>query len=223
MFAEPEAWFWQEVRLPLMQTAPVTDKPLQWRLSTDLRLGSRYGGLGGQFLRTGALWTVSPEWLVATQVAAITSQASPGSWDQEYRIELEPNQLGRWGDVVWLDRHRVEWRFRIAAGQQSLRYRNLFRVMWAPDGAAWMPFAWIEGLFDANPAGFAANDLGLAQIRSQAGVARRLGEATRLDLGLMIRSQFRNGNWAQDPVFNVALLSVPQGQPMVVDGAAGGD
>jgi len=95
--------------------------------------------------------------------------------------------------------------------------------MWAPDGAAWRPFAWIEGLFDANPAGFAANDLGLAQFRSQAGVARRLGEATRLDLGLMIRSQFRNGNWAQDPVFNVALLSVPQGQPMVVDGAAGGD
>lgn len=223
MFAEPEAWFWQEVRLPVTAAAPITGSPLQWRLATDLRLGSRYGGLGGQFLRTGALWTLSPEWMLATQVAAITTQASPGTWDQEYRLEVEPNQSGRWGDVAWVDRHRVEWRARVAAGQQSLRYRNQFRMMWAPADAAWMPFAWIEGIFDANQAGFAANDLGLAQVRTQVGIARRLGASTRLDTGLMIRSQFRNGAWAQDPVLNVALLAMPQGQPMVPDTVSGGD
>ncbi|MEB3298740.1 MAG: DUF2490 domain-containing protein [Candidatus Sericytochromatia bacterium] len=220
MLSEPEAWVLQEVCLPITERAPVTDQLVQWRLLTELRQVDRYGGLGGLFLRTGVLWTLSPEWMLATQVAAIPNQVAPGQWEQEYRAEIEPNQMGRWGDWVWNDRHRLEWRHRIVAGEQIWHYRNQLRLMYAPDGVDRMPFAWLEPIFDADPTGFAAGHLGVAQVRSQAGISRRLGKAGRLDFGLMVRSQFRQSNWAHDPVLNLALLYVPRGQPLGADGPA---
>lgn len=213
--AEPEAWIWLETRVPLVDRLPLTDRPVQLRLFSDLRLGQRYGGLGWQIMRAGPLWHLGQGFFVGTHLAFISNQSSPGNWDQEYRVDIEPNFSGRLGDWLWSDRHRLEWRVRVGAGTQHPRYRNLLRMQYAPAGLAWQPFAWLEPLFDFNAEGFAANPLGLAQNRVAVGVARPLGSDARVDLALLLRSRFGAGTWAHDPIANVTLFFAPGSTPIL--------
>lgn len=203
--ADAEYWNTLETRIPLTAHAPLTGQPAAFRTVADLRYGFRYPGLGWEFFRLGPLWTVAPWCFVGTHLTTIAVQTAPSTFMQEYRAELEPNFFGRWGDLAWNDRNRLEYRWRW--NDQHFRYRNMLRVAHAPPGAAWIPYVWEEPMIELNAEGFAQN-------RFQLGVGRQLGPHVRLDLGLMLRSRATAGVWEHDYVLNSFLYVAPNLDPL---------
>jgi hypothetical protein len=182
-----------------------------WRAFSDVRFGTRYPGMGWNFFRTGPLWTLAPWLVVGTQGTVIAVQAEPGRFLQEYRAELEPTLLWRWGDVSFSDRNRLEYRMRFgAASTAHFRYRNQLRAAWAPTGSRWQPFVWNEPMIELNGEG-------LAQNRAEAGIGYVFSPDARVDVGLMMRSRAGQGPWEHDVIINTYLFYAPQVRP-VLDG-----
>ena len=204
--SEPEFWNWVEWRVPIVTRAPLTERPVQLRVLSDLRFGPRYPGLGLAFLRSGPVWTLSDWAVLALHGTVIPTQVRPDVWVQEYRLEFEPTFTGRWEDWTWSDRNRLEYRIR--PDDRHFRYRNLFRVNHAPPGASWIPYAWDEVLIEVNADGFAQN-------RAEVGIGRMLGGPSRLDVGVMARSrQSGDGGWTHDAILHTSWVFTPDVDPL---------
>ncbi len=204
--AEPEFWNWYEWRVPVVAKAPLTDRPVQLRVLSDLRFGPRYPGLGLAFLRTGPVWSLADWAVLALHGTVIPTQVREGVWVQEYRLEVEPTVSGRLGDWTWSDRNRLEYRMR--PDDQHFRYRNLLRFNLAPQGATCIPYAWDEALVELSPDGFAQN-------RAEIGIGHVLGGPTRLDVGLMARSRRgSDGVWAHDTILHTSWVFTPDIDPL---------
>lgn len=195
--ADGELWLWVENRVPVVRS-PKPDFPrVDWRISTDTRLNTRSNGLAQAFLRTGPLFFPTSFAFVAFQGTIYSDRRANGAYDQEARLELEPNFFGRIGDFTFNDRNRGEYRWRESGARW--RYRNQLRVNYAPVGARWIPFVWDEMLFDLSGHGFNQN-------RFEVGLARMLTDTTRLDVGYMFRSREEASGWAHDHVLNLYLF-----------------
>lgn len=176
--ADGGAWLWFEYRLPVSGLPP--DLPrLSLRIWSDTRFHVDAGGLTQQFLRVGPLVDVTP-WLFVAAHATVYADRRPGDvFDQEARLELEPNLHGRIGHFTFNDRNRLEYRWR--ASQTRVRYRNQLRVNYAPTGARAIPYLWDEVLFDTKE-GFNEN-------RLMVGPGWMLNGHTRIDVGYLLRSR----------------------------------
>jgi hypothetical protein len=200
-------WNWTETRIPLTAKAPLTGQPVVWRTFSDLRFFSATPGLSMNFFRLGPIWTLAPWLQVGTQATAISLVGDPRGFTQEYRAELEPTLLWRWGDFTCMDRNRLEYRVRLgSASTAHFRYRNLLRVNYAPADARWVPFIWNEPLLELGVDGF--------QNRLEAGVGYQLSPDTRFDLGLMWRARHAGGAWDQDVILNGYLYFAPAIRPL---------
>jgi hypothetical protein len=197
--ADSELWLWTEHRQPLPK--PQAWLPDRLRLFTDTRVGFRYPGLGQQFLRLGPIWELHPHLFLAVHGTAYADQVRPGAYDQEYRLEFEPNVVWSWGDVAFNDRNRLEYRWR--STEQRWRYRNQLRAQWRPTGWTVYPFAWNEVLVDLSGLGFNQN-------RAVIGLAHDLWPGGRLDVGYGLRSrQGATGVWDHDHLLNVTWFFAP--------------
>ena len=195
--ADAEAWIWAELRLPVIRAAKPSFPRLDWRVFTDVRLNRRSDGLAQSFLRTGPLLFVTDWMFIGLHGTIYADRLKTGVFDQEARVELEPNLFGRLGDFTFNDRNRLEYRWR--ESEVRYRYRNQLRVSYAPIGAKWIPFVWDELLVDLSGAGVHQN-------RAEVGVGRMLNEYTRLDLGVMARSRKEMDGWHHDGVLNLYLF-----------------
>ena len=178
--ADFETWIWAEARVPVI-TAPTPAFPrLDWRVFTDARMNVRSGGLSQLFFRTGPLLYVT-SWMFiglhgtvyADRLGKPAGDLEAGDFDQEARVELEPNLFWRLGDFTFNDRNRLEYRWR--EYETRYRYRNQLRVNYAPRGAAWIPFVWDELLVDLS-------GKGVNQNRFNVGLGRMVNAHTRLDV-----------------------------------------
>jgi hypothetical protein len=207
--ADSELWFWTEHRQPLPKAASWS--PDRLRIWTDSRFGFRYPGLGQQFLRIGPLWELHPNLFVAFHGVGYADQVRPGVYDQEYRLEAEPNLVWALGDWSISDRNRLEYRWR--PSEQRWRYRNLLRASWRPEGWRVFPYVWDEVLVDLS-------GLGLNQNRAMIGLSFDLWKGQRLDVGYGLRSrQGSTGVWDHDHLLNVVWFSNP---PVERPGGEGG-
>lgn len=196
-----ESWAVLEYRM-LLREAEETRPRASLRIISDSRFAQTTSGLDQMFLRVGPIFDLEPWLFLAIHGTAIADRRGDGTFGGEYRVELEPNFQGRRGSLSWSDRNRIEYRF---GDKQRIRYRNLLRLNWAPQGALWMPFLWEEVLLEEDievtDQGFVFN-----QNRLSLGVARKLPGATRLDLGYLLRSKLVGGEWLQDHVLWLNLF-----------------
>jgi hypothetical protein len=195
--ADGEAWVWVENRVPVVRADAPGALRIDWRLFTDLRLNTRSGGLAQSFFRTGPLFYLTRFLFVGVHGTIYADRLPSGAFDQEVRLELEPNLFGRIGDFTFNDRNRGEYRWRESG--ERFRYRNQLRASYAPLGARWIPFAWDEVLVDLS-------GLGLNQNRFEVGLGRMLSPTTRLDVGYMLRSREDTTGWTHDHVLNVSFF-----------------
>lgn len=195
--ADGEIWSWVEARVPVIQNDRPDFPRLDWRVFSDLRVNKRSGGVAQVFFRTGPLFYVAPWSFVAVHGTLYSDRLASGLHDQEARLEVEPNFFGRFGDVTFNDRNRVESRWRESG--HRFRYRNQLRISYAPKGARWIPFVWDEVLADLS-------GLGVNQNRAQVGLGRMLSATTRLDVGYMVRSRDEPTGWVHDHVLNLYLF-----------------
>lgn len=177
--ADGGAWMWFEYRLPIVGEHTGVFPRLSLRLWTDTRLMADAGGLAQQFLRVGPLFDVTPWLYVAVHGTIYADRRPDASFEQEARLEIEPNFAWRVGRFTFNDRNRLEYRWRQAGAR--VRYRNQFRVNYAPRGARWIPFVWDEWLFDLG-AGFSENRLAI-------GLGRMLNTHIRLEAAYVLRSR----------------------------------
>lgn len=206
--ADTESWNWLEVRLPLSDGS--YGLPQSLRLFTDLRYAGRAGGLYQTFFRVGPLWDLHPNLFLATHVTSAANRSGTGAFEQEHRLELEPNLRARFGALAVNDRNRLEYRWGTAGPRW--RYRNQVWLNYAPAGASWIPFVWDEILFDL--AGTSVT--GFTQNRASVGLGRMLSDATRLNLGYVLRSRMTSASaWEHDHVALVNLAFAPSVPPLM--------
>lgn len=199
--ADYEAWSWIENRVPILRAKTPTFPRIDLRTFADVRANLRSSGLAQSFLRVGPLFYLSNFLFVGVHGTLYADRLKNGSFDQEARLELEPNLFGRLSDFTWNDRNRFEARFRESGTRY--RYRNQLRINYAPKGAKWIPFVWDEVLVDLS-------GLGLNQNRANIGLGRMLSSHTRLDVSLMLRSREEAQVWVHDRAVVVYLfLDVP--------------
>lgn len=201
--ADGEVWLWTEARVPVVRNGTADFPRTDWRVFSDFRMNSRSDGLAQAFLRTGPLLWVLPWAFVGVHGTVYADRLPTGAFDQEARVELEPNFFGRLGDFTLNSRNRVESRWRDSG--QRWRYRSQLRVNYAPVGADWIPFFWDEVLVDLSGLGFNQN-------RAQLGLGRMLNATTRVDVGYMVRSRHDAATgWVHDHVLNLyAFFDVPR-------------
>jgi hypothetical protein len=197
-----EAWAVFEYRLLLREQQEKAPR-LSLRLNSDTRFAQLTEGIDLMFLRVGPLVDVKPWLVLGASLTAVSDKLGNGLQSSEYRVELEPTFQGRAGNFTWSDRNRGEFRF---GDKQRLRYRNLLRVNYAPQGAHWMPFVWNEALIEADLEVEKGADEGFNQNRLSAGVGYLLRDATRLDVGYIRRSKTVAGEWLGDNVLWVSLF-----------------
>lgn len=197
-----EAWVVFEYRL-LLADATDTHPRLSLRINNDNRFAQLSEGLDLNFIRIGPILDVKPWLMVAAHGTAIADRLGNGAHSTEYRIELEPTFQGRVGDFTWFDRNRGEYRF---GDKQRLRYRNLLRVNYAPQGARILPFVWDEILVEQDLELEGGADEGFNQNRLSAGLGFMIHDGTRLDVGYIRRSKTVNGEWVGDNVLWTSLL-----------------
>lgn len=184
--ADTEAWLWVENRVPLARTPQPEAGRVDLRLFGDFRFNRRSEGLGVVIARMGPLFHLS-EWLfVGTTGSFVSSRSADGAWNQQARLEIEPNFVFRIGDVTVADRNRGEYRIRDGLRDVPV-YRNMLRIAYAPSGARWVPYLFDEVLVDVTKPQLFEN-------RASLGLGRVVGGSTRVDLGYMFRSR-------RDPVF----------------------
>lgn len=204
--ADGEAWLWTENRVPILTTSKPEFPRLDWRVITDFRVNQRSGGLHQAFLRTGPAFYPTRWAFFAINGTVCADRLPDGRFDEEARVELEPNFFGRFGDFTFNDRNRLEYRYRDT--EERWRYRNQLRVNYAPSGARWIPFVWDEVLVDLSGLGFNQN-------RAEVGLARMLTDALRLDVGYMFRSREAAGDWTHDHIVNLYFFfDVPPKRPV---------
>lgn len=196
--ADGEAWIWLENRVPVVRADRPTFPRTDWRTLADFRLNTRSSGLQQAFFRTGPLFFLTDFLFVGAHGTIYADRLPTGAFDQEARLELEPNLFWRLGDFTFNERNRGEYRWRESGVRW--RYRNQIRVNYAPIGARWIPFFWDELLVDLS-------GLGVNQNRAQLGLGRMINRTTRVDLGYMVRSrEDLDGRWSHDHVLNLYVL-----------------
>ncbi len=195
--ADEEAWFWVENRVPVIRTEKPTFPRIDIRTFADVRLNRRSGGLAQSFLRVGPLFYLTNHLFVGLHGTIYADRLPSGNFDQEARIEIEPNLFGRLGVFTWNDRNRFEVRFRET--ETRYRYRNQLRINLAPKHWRTIPFVWDEVLVDLS-------GLGLNQNRAEIGIGRQLWPTIRLDAGFMLRSRKDATGWQHDGIFNLYLF-----------------
>jgi len=187
--ADGGAWIWVETRVPLVGRAERTPR-LSLRVWSDTRLMGAAGGLAQQFVRIGPILDVTSWFFLAAHGTIYADRRPSGAFDQEARLEIEPNFHGRVGPLTFNDRNRLEYRWR--ADHSRVRYRNQLRINYQPKGWRLFPFAWDEMLFDFSD-GFNEN-------RFLAGVAFMIRPHIRIEAGYLLRSRDINNAWQHDHV-----------------------
>lgn len=195
--ADQEAWLWIENRVPVVRTEKPGFPRIDIRTFADVRINRRSDGLAQSFLRVGPLFYLTNFLFVGLHGTIYADKLKSGVFDQEARIELEPNLFGRLGVFTWNDRNRFEVRFREA--ETRYRYRNQLRINLAPKHWRTIPFVWDEVLVDLS-------GLGLNQNRMEIGVGRQLWPHVRLDAGFMVRSREDASGWQHDGILNLYLF-----------------
>jgi hypothetical protein len=180
------AWLWLEYRLPVAGLPPRLPR-LSMRLFSDTRFSAAAGGLAQQFLRVGPIFEVTSWLFLGVHGTIYADRLADGTFDQEARLEVEPNFNWRIGRFTFHDRNRLEYRWR--EERSRVRYRNQVRISYAPVGAKYIPFIWDEVLFDLTD-GFNEN-------RFMTGLGFMLNSHIRLDLGYMLRTRLVEGDWQQ--------------------------
>ncbi len=194
--ADHELWLWSEMRLPVA-TAEEFPVRTTFRLFNDTRFSGRRDGLHQVFLRFGPMFDLTPWLVVALNATVYADHLASGAFDEERRVELEPTLHWRWGAFAFADRNRLEYRWRDS--DDALRYRNQFRISYAPQEHRVLPFVWNEVLITLNDEGFNQN-------RLLAGLTAVLSSTTRLEGGYMFRSRKELGSWFHDHIGVIYLF-----------------
>lgn len=187
--ADEELWLWSEMRLPL---ASQDEFPVRttFRLFNDVRFSRRRDGLQQAFTRVGPLFDLTPWVFVALNATVYADHLADGTFQEERRAEIEPTFHWRIGDFGFLDRNRLEYRWRDTG--DGWRYRNQLRVNYV----AWstiVPFVWDEVLVQLSDEGFHQN-------RLQGGIGIVTSKSTRIDVAYMLRSRKEPEGWINDHV-----------------------
>jgi hypothetical protein len=196
------AWLWFEYRQPILGLPPRLPR-LSLRLFSDTRLHSAAGGLAQQFLRVGPILDAAPWLFLAVHGTIYADRRPDGSFDQEARLEVEPNFYGSVGRFSWNDRNRLEYRWRESGAR--VRYRNQLRLSYGPLVRRLVPYVWDEVLFDARE-GFNENRVSL-------GLGFMLSSNVRLDVGYLLRSRVVSDAWQHDHLLLVYMFVGPPPAP----------
>ena len=177
--ADGEVWLWTEHQVRLHDGDAFVPRT-NLGLTTNARFSGRGEGLDFALVRAGPAFAVAPWLTVAASGAAIGIRPGAGTFVQEYRGELDLVPHTKVGDFVLMDRNRFEYVWRQAGA--FTRDRNMIRVAYAPKGASWIPFAFVD-LFirPTRPH--------LQETWSALGIGRVLGASARLDVAYMIRTR----------------------------------
>lgn len=179
--AEAAAWTSLDVRMRVEAEGKAL--PSHLRASTDTRFDTRAPGLDTLQLRAGPMWEAHDVLLVGFYLLASARQDEPRSFLQEYRLELEPTLRASLGPFKLEDRNRLEVRWRSTTGT-GWRYRNQLQLSLEPEGSSWRPVLAGEVLVDLSGEG-------LNEIRTSAGLGRKLSEGSRLELAYLLRTEPR--------------------------------
>lgn len=198
--AEPMIWLVAESRVPFSADASAGAAPESLRLYTETRLAPTTNHVDEVFFRVGPIWELHEYLFLAAHGTAVINDAAAGPAN-ELRLELEPNLRGRLGQFTFNDRNRLE--YRLIDDESRFRYRNQFRLNWAPEGAKVMPFLSEEMLIDLSGLGFNQN-------RLIVGVGFQVRADTRLDAGYLLRSRYAANAWAHDHAFWAQLVYTPK-------------
>lgn len=182
-------WLWLEVRQRLHK--PTNKHPLfAIRAQADLRFNTHYDdGLYQGYLRLG-LMMVPTSWLwISMNGTGYADRVKDDVFDVEYRLEQEIYFTPKFGPVQFMNRHRIEWRFRDDQ-DAKLRYRTLLRIQYEPTGLRYRPFVWNEWLIDSR-SGYHDN-------RLVAGIQFVLPGASVLDVGYMFHLSHLADGWNRE-------------------------
>ena len=123
--ADVGAWTWLELRLRLRDHQEGERPGVSLRVFAGSRFTESAGGLAQSFLRVGPLLDLTPWLFLGIHGTVYADRRPDGSFDQEWRVEVEPNLHGRLGPFTFNDRNRFEYRWRSSV--ERFRYRNQFR------------------------------------------------------------------------------------------------
>ncbi len=186
--------FWKATEVQLM-LSPETDPNLAWhdiipdqlRIYSELQVGSEMG-IYQSLIRTGPIWNLLPHFSVAAHVTTAAHQLTPGVFDQELRLELEPTFKGRFNTAIqWANRNRIEYRMRNSR-DPHFRYRSRIAINFSDPESAWTPFLSQELFFDLG-ANF------LSQTRTMIGTSYQINDSLSLSLSYLLRNNLRSGEW----------------------------
>jgi hypothetical protein len=211
--ADGEVWAWSEHQVRVDDgrgDLPATNL----RLTTNARFSGRAAGLDFALVRVGPVFAIAPWLSTATTASTIAIRAGSGAFVQEYRAEFDLVPHLKRGNFVVTDRNRVEYVWREAG--PFVRDRNMIRVAYAPEGARWIPFAFVDlFLRPTRPS--------LQETWSAMGIGRVLGGASRLDVAYMLRTRSGSGEELDHVAWLMLFFGVPESpksspQPAPVDG-----
>lgn len=201
--ADGEAWVWTEHQVRLVDDDGELPKT-NLRLTTNARFSGRADGLDFGLVRAGPVFAVAPWFSFATTGAAVAVRAGSGAFVQEYRGELDLVPHTKVGDFVLTDRARFEYVWRDAGAY--VRHRNMVRVAYAPAGATWIPFAFVDlFLRPTKP--------NLQETWSALGLGRVLGGGARLDVAYMLRTRDGSGGELDHVAWLMLFFGVPPSAP----------
>jgi hypothetical protein len=181
--ADGEVWLWTEHQARL--TSGSADVPAtNMRFMSNARFSGRGEGLDVALARLGPVFTIAPWFSAATTGAAVAVRSGTGAFVQEYRAEIDLVPHVKVGDFALSSRSRFEYIWRESG--PFTRYRNMVRVAYAPAGATFIPFAFVDVfLRPTRPH--------LQETWSALGIGRVLGGGARLDVAYMLRTRDGSG------------------------------
>lgn len=195
-----ESWTWSDMRLPIPDGGGW--KPSRLHLVTDVRIGTRYPGIGFLSLQAGPMWDVHKYLLLGVHVRAVALQRTPAVFSNEYRTDVEPHLRWNSGPVSINDRSRLE--FRWINGAFAWRYRNQLRINYELGKTQLAPYVWDE-LFVDFTLGY------IPENRAAIGLGWTFMEGARLDVGYIWRARRPTATtWANDNILNVQVVFQPR-------------
>ncbi|MDB5099072.1 MAG: hypothetical protein JWM80_3493 [Cyanobacteria bacterium RYN_339] len=195
--AEPQAWGWLELRMPL---SGEDGWPRTFRFVTEDN-GYRLPGGGQLVYRLGPIWELSPLVSLATNLTTAADPGPGGTSTPDYAVELEPTIHGPLGPFQASYRNRLESRWLVPG--HDWRDRHMVRLNWPLTGLPLTPYVWNELFVDLSGEGINQN-------RAVVGVGYAINPKLRLDLGFMLRSTRAVGaDWVLDQVANIVVVYAP--------------
>lgn len=134
--ADTEYWQGFSTLMPLQEE---TWGKLSLQSFTVAQMAPRFDGIGILRFSNGPVWRPSSFFQLGAYADLIYIEAPAGHPTQEYRFNLEPTFIGRWGEhLQWINRSRVE--YRVFPDHETWRLRNKVRLNFVQTELPFVPF-----------------------------------------------------------------------------------